>query len=1490
MELLDYSGRLKDFSDTAALIANLDLVIGVDTAVIHLSGAMGKPVWVMLPHIYDWRWLVGRNDTPWYPTARVFWQEGPGDWNGIMARVKDALKQQLNFTDIDRAPLDIESCYNLGAQLKEDGDLAGAERCFRKIVEHSPDLPDPQHSLAVVLHLQGRFDEAIRHYRNAVALDPGFVQAHYNLANALLQLGLYQDAIQSVRLAIQNDPNHADSHWLLGMLLLQQGDFLNGWDEYEWRWKAKEFKTRFPDLGCPQWDGSGLTDKTVLIHMEQGRGDMIQFVRYAPLAVSRGAKVVVCAAVELVSLLATAEGVSQVVDRNGPLPEFDLHIPALSLPSVFGTTTGNIPNTIPYLYPDAGKVAAWRDVLPADGLFRIGIAWQGSSEHRDDHNRSSALAEFKLLADLSGVSLYSLQVGSGSEQIHELSGDMTVVDLTARIHDFADTAALMQNLDLVISVDTAVAHLVGALGKPVWLMLPYVAEWRWMLDRDDTPWYPTMTLFRQSSPGNWHQVMVEITQKLSRLLNKAGFHHQHGIDLLKSGHAVEAEHVFSLALRLDSGNAETHCNLGVALDAQGRYEEAIDCYREALFHNPDHMQALFNMGNAFMALGKSVEGSACYTRAVELKPDFVPAHLCLGEIAKKRREFDKARNIYLNVLAIEPGSVDALQGIAEICQAMEEFEQAVTAYKQVLVLEPQRGGSWNLLGTVYHAMERLEAAESCYRQALQLQPDRVVVLNNLAVVLSARGMLDEAVSVYRHLLEVDDTYAEGHWNLATALLARGEYLEGWREYEWRFKKNSPVIARAFLQPRWDGSSLEGKTILLHAEQGFGDTIQFVRYVPLLAERGGRVIVECQVSALKRLLLSLDGVSSVVVAGDPLPPFDCHLPLLSLPLLFGTTQDTIPVRIPYLAAEPADIELWRRRLGSANVFRVGLVWFGRQGMLLNRKRSCLLANFVPLAEIPNVEFHSLQIGEGVEQLRECQPGFVVSDFTADIKDFADTAAYMANLDLVITIDTAVAHLAGALGVRTWVLLPFGADWRWPDNREETPWYPAMQLFRQPAVGDWPAVMASVAEKLHECVSGNVHEEANKPVISTCYEQRPIQRADELQSTTGMRVGLAWSCRQDNPITLNRVCPLSALAPLFDLPGVTFFSLQLGARPEEIGKYPLIDLTSQIADFEDTAALMAHLDLVISIDTSVLHLAATGCPTWVILPHVADWRWLQHRNDTPWYPGMRLFRQPDFGDWDSVAQEVASELSRLSAKKTGREAINEPGRVISKMSEERIRLERDLDRHRMALYQKPYAPASYLDLGASLALLGKFEEAASCFRKAIDLDQDNITGHMNLAYSLLALGEYAEGFLHHEWRLRKILSGQLPPWPLLRREEFGTHAVGTSILVHCEQGFGDTILFCRYLPLLADAGYRVFLSCQPPLASLLTSLRDVSQVVPHGEPLPVCDLQVLLLTLPGLFSATPDNIPAVIPYLIPREQRVIAWKSRVDAEWGKAQDFF
>lgn len=363
---------------------------------------------------------------------------------------------------------------------------------------------------------------------------------------------------------------------------------------------------------------------------------------------------------------------------------------------------------------------------------------------------------------------------------------------------------------------------------------------------------------------------------------------------------------------------------------------------------------------------------------------------------------------------------------------------------------------------------------------------------------------------------------------------------------------------------------------------------------------------------------------------------------------------------------------------------------------------------------------------------------------------------------------------------------------------------------------------------------------------------------------------------------RSCPLAVFAPLAAFRDAVFYRLQPGDGSEAVADTPpgmlLKDLSGHILDFEDTAALVAALDLVITIDTSVAHLAgAMGKPTWLLLPYAADWRWMADCDDSRWYPTMKLFRQPEPGDWDAVIRAVCASLAELSDSGM-EEFCRKPQHCGSvRSTPERVHLEQQLEEYVQECALNTASPDAYLNVGTALALLGRHGEAVPHYRRALELAPEIVRTHLNLGFSLLALGEFAEGWQRHEWR-HKMLDSALPPWPLLRKSDLGRHRQGAPLLVHCEQGYGDTIQFIRFVPLLADLGYQVTVTCQRELATLVGTVRGVFRVVPHGESLPVCDLQVLLLSLPFLFDTTPETIPDEVPYLAPSQQKAALWRNR------------
>ncbi|MEI8196354.1 MAG: tetratricopeptide repeat protein [Phycisphaerae bacterium] len=567
--------------------------------------------------------------------------------------------------------------------------------------------------------------------------------------------------------------------------------------------------------------------------------------------------------------------------------------------------------------------------------------------------------------------------------------------------------------------------------------------------------------------GRLEEATVVFRQAIALRPNYPEAHYNLGNALRVRGHMDEAIVAYRAAIRLRPNYVQAQGNLGVALKVQGLLEEAIATFRQALALNPNLPETHNNLCNALREKGCLDEALVACRQALALQPNLPEAYCNLGNVLSDQGCHDEAIAAYRQALALNANLSDAHCNLGGMLKEKGQFEEAIAACRRALELKPNYPEAYLNLGNALREQGRLDEALAAYRQALALKPDDAAAYSNLAIVLSDQGCLDEAIGAYRQAITIKPNYPEAHKDLALLLLLRGDFAEGCKEYEWRWRcKNyhSPVWNVPELL--WDGSDLAGRTLLLHAEQGFGDCLQFIRYVPQIAARagGGKILVVCA-PELRPLLQSMSGVAGWLVAGDVLPHCDVQCPLLSLPLVLGTTLENIPQGVPYLQAEAARVEWWRRELADAPPgLQVGLVWSGNPAHKNDRNRSVALAALAPLARMPGVRFYSLQKGAAGEQARTPPAGMELIDRTAELKDFADTAALVANLDLVIAVDTAVVHLAGALGKSVWTLLPFVPDWRWLMEREDSPWYPTMRLFRQRVRGDWGSVIDKVAKAL------------------------------------------------------------------------------------------------------------------------------------------------------------------------------------------------------------------------------------------------------------------------------------------------------------------------------------------------------------------------------------------------------------------------------------------
>ncbi len=576
-------------------------------------------------------------------------------------------------------------------------------------------------------------------------------------------------------------------------------------------------------------------------------------------------------------------------------------------------------------------------------------------------------------------------------------------------------------------------------------------------------------------------------------------HNRQGIALFNQGRLNEAVLAFQQALQLVPDFTEAHSNLGNILYYQGKHDEAVACYQQALRIRPDDSGVYNNLGNVLVAQGKFAEAVAACQRAVQLDPTNAGAFNNLANAFKGFKDFDQAVACYRQAVYVNPDYAEAYNNLGLTLMEQNKPAEAMVSYQQALRIKPDYADACNHLGLALAEQWQMDEAITCYDRALQIEPNHVRAQFAKGVALYEQARPAEAVTCFDRALRLKPDMPDAHWGRGLALLQLGDLQQGWTEYEYRWQCK-PFSPRPFPKPLWDGSPLAGKTILIHAEQGLGDTMQFVRLMPQVKARGGRIVFECQETLIPLLSRSF-GVSSGVVSGEwstdttrhspltthhspltthhspltideffpqntPPPPFDVQAPLLSLPHILGITLANIPAQVPYLSADPQLVERWRRELSPIRGFKIGIAWHGNPKVRFNQLRSIPLVHFASLSRLEGVRLVSLQKGVGSEQLRDCQ--FPVIDLGNRLDEtagaFMDTAAVMKSLDLIVAGNSSIAHCRRRLGVPIWVPLSAPPEWRWMLEREDSPWYPTLRLFRQTRPGDWAEVFARIATEL------------------------------------------------------------------------------------------------------------------------------------------------------------------------------------------------------------------------------------------------------------------------------------------------------------------------------------------------------------------------------------------------------------------------------------------
>lgn len=836
--------------------------------------------------------------------------------------------------------------HNMASALESGGHYALAEAAYRRALALEPQRADTLGQFGCLLRNIGRVDEALVLHQQALSLQPNDAQMTYIYGGSLYQAGQIELAMQTLRHALKLNPELHEARSNLGICHLLRGEFELGWDAFEYRWQSPQMKGAWAPFSAPAWQGEDLNDKAFLGWAEQGLGDNIQFVRYFGLLRQRYPQVRLAfwgprSIFRLIEQFAQVHQVQLVAREDAPNPiqiqGMDFHAPIMGLPRLMGTRLETIPAIPAYLQLDPTWIATWRTrldaldaQLPAKAQrpLNVGLVWSGQLEGVMVEKRNIHIAKLATWLDIPNIRWFSLQIGA--EQTAQVQGtrwEERLIDWTAHINDFADTASFARVLDLVISVDTSTVHAAAATGTTVWMLSRFDGCWRWLQGRTDTPWYPTITIWRQERPLDWEPVIAAVKTALEQRVAQT--------NLVKSQHQP-----------VDVPTAQANNHL----------------------INVKEVQRLCEQGRALRRQG--------------------------------------------------------------------QVAQAIALYEQAMQIAPERAEPWMLKGFALRMQNDFKNAESCYRQALIRSPHDV----------------------------------QSHFNLAIILLMQRRYAEGWLEYAWRWKMPNNVYPTV-QGKRWQSEPLAGKQLLVFQEQGFGDTIQFMRYLSellLQPKHAGVQLILAVGRPLLRLLSTSCSYTLIPIEQISTVTTDFHVSFLDLPRLLKIHDESVKYA-KCLQVNKTLVAHWKLWLTIHSTTlarkRIGLVWSGNANRLRNDHRSIPASALTNLREIDvSIQWVSLQVELPTSDQATVSDWEHLLQPMQSLSDFADTAALIMNLDLVITVDTSVAHLAAALGKPTWVLVCFDSDWRWQFNRTNSPWYPNITLYRQKTVGDWTEVLQQVIASL------------------------------------------------------------------------------------------------------------------------------------------------------------------------------------------------------------------------------------------------------------------------------------------------------------------------------------------------------------------------------------------------------------------------------------------
>lgn len=988
---------------------------------------------------------------------------------------------------------DVLAHNNLGVSLVEMERREEAETSFRNVLDIDPDYADALNNLGCILQEQSKLEEATDCFQQAVRVEPKSPNHSYRLANIYEYQGFIKKAEKVYRRVLELDPDHYEVKTNLSVILLRLGQLKEGWFYYENR-HTKDRRVHF--FPYPKWEGSTLVGKKIILWGDQGLGDEVRFASIIPDLQKTGANITIECDKRLTDIFTRSFPDATIIAApyggatNKP-EQFDYQCPMAGLARFFRNNFESFENAdFGYLKADPALIKFWEKRLAnISDQPKIGLSWNNGSVNIPGRAPFHAsIEELAPILNIEGVEFINLQSFESKEDLKEASDRFGV-----KIHSWDDfdimndlngVAALTSCLDLVISFPNFSAELAGALDIPTLCFVNHKDSFDELGSKDNIWHRNTHHICNTNRSYHfnteiWQPVFEEIAEivqsKFELQSNKIFLgkalgeihtikddqvddlfsvsHDQHvsmekyikilqedpnnaqasfflGLLLHQVNETEKAEPLITQAITLGHENYDVYCTLGEIYRSMKEFEKSSLYEKKAIDFNPDYIDGHYNIGCNFLSLGNFIKAIESFRHVISQKPDHYKAHHNLGLAYYSEKMFKDAIDSYNNALKIKPDFSHPYLGKGNSLREMGHPEDAVANFRKAIALDADFAEAHNNLGTTLKDLGSYEGAIHSFNRAKSLAPKNPGVRKNI-------GMIN---------------------------LQMGNFEEGWQEYSWRrFEENVELAERIYSQPLWTGEDLKGKTILVYTEQGLGDTIQFVRYLDLLQDQGGHVVLDAPIPLIP-LLENMECIAILSKENDLIPPFDYHVPLMELPRLFSTNVKNIPSPGGYLRANKELVKSWEKRLQKNKGFRIGISWAGSSTYLNDRDRSMNLKYFEPLLGIKECNFFSLQFGERCQDIITLGLENTLKDLGKDLGGFMEPAAAINNMDLVISVDSSMAHLAGALGKPVWTLLSFNPDWRWMLNRSDSPWYSSMKLFRQEKRQDWQGVIERVKNEL------------------------------------------------------------------------------------------------------------------------------------------------------------------------------------------------------------------------------------------------------------------------------------------------------------------------------------------------------------------------------------------------------------------------------------------